>query len=185
MKMLVTRILMPLDLNLSKARGVGLFHSGLPTTDLQKMNTYKLPKCKKKTLILKYWDLEPECLSMPRAYRLWESRINSKWGLLSSVLLLKLYSSRETSSPTDSSRYCPCHWLCWLNLSSCCARQLRRCTIQTCWQRKSRTPFSLGCEVAKLDNLRKRYRFARAKNTQWPIEKPYEGQIWWLHWVLV
>ena len=92
--MLVTRILMPLDLNLSKARGVGLFHSVLPTTDLQKMNNYKLkkarvsgskrrvqhkndcwktknsvveckasenvcenyklPKCKKKTLILKY-----------------------------------------------------------------------------------------------------------------------------------
>ena len=48
MKMLVTRILMPLDLNLSKARGVGLFHSGLPTTDLQKMNNYYLPKCKKK-----------------------------------------------------------------------------------------------------------------------------------------
>ena len=144
MKMLVTRILMPLDLNLSKARGVGLFHSGLPTTVLQKMNNHNLPKCKKKTLILKSWDLEPECLSMPRAYCLWESRINSKWGLLSSVLLRKLYSSRETPSPTDSRRHCPCHWLCWLNLSSCCARQLRRCTIQTCWQRKSRTPFSLA-----------------------------------------
>ena len=43
--MLVTRILVPLDLNSSKARGVGLFHSGLPTTDLQKMNN--LPKYKK------------------------------------------------------------------------------------------------------------------------------------------
>ena len=49
--MLVTRILMPLDLNLSKARGVGLFHSGLPTTDLQKMNNSNLPKCKKKDLL--------------------------------------------------------------------------------------------------------------------------------------
>ena len=45
------KILVPLDLNSSKARGVGLFHSGLPTTDLQKMNN--LPKYKK-TL----WNLE-------------------------------------------------------------------------------------------------------------------------------
>ena len=107
---------------------------------------------KKKTLILKSWDLEPECLSMPRAYCLWESRINSKWGLLSSVLLRKLYSSRETPSPTrtDSRRHCLCHWLCWLNLNSCCARQLRRCTIQTCWQRKSRTPFSLAVKWQSL-----------------------------------
>ena len=102
----------------------------------------------KKKDLLKSWDLEPECLSMPRAYRLWESRINSKWGLLSSVLLRKLYSSRET--PTDSRRHCPCHRLCWLNLSSCCARQLRRCTIQTCWQRKSRTPFSLAVKWRSL-----------------------------------
>ena len=47
-------------------------------------------------------------------------------------------------------RHCPCHRLCWLNLSSCCARHLRRCTIQTCWQRKSRTPFSLAVKWRSL-----------------------------------
>ena len=46
--MLVTRILVPLDLNSSKARGVGLLHSALPTTDLQKMNN--LQKYKKNFL---------------------------------------------------------------------------------------------------------------------------------------
>ena len=51
MKMLVTRILVPLDLNSSKARGVGLFHSGLPTTDLQR---WIISQNTKKTL----WNLE-------------------------------------------------------------------------------------------------------------------------------
>ena len=47
-----------------------------------------------------------------------------------------------------------------------------------CCQRKSRTLFSMA-EVVKLDNLRKRYRFERAINTQWPIENPYYSQIYY------
>ena len=57
-----------IGLELEQARGVGLFHSGLPTTDLQKMNN--LPKYKKKLCeILRPWAgvlINASCLSSVR-----------------------------------------------------------------------------------------------------------------------
>ena len=176
MKMLVTRILVPLDLNSSKARGVGLFHSGLPTTDLQKMKN--LPKYKK-TL----WNLETlswsayQCLALIvcEDQELIANEVFCHRSYYTKIILIRRNSNGfKTPLPLP---------LILLPLQLKC-KAAPKMQHSNCWQRKLRTPFSMA-EVVKLDNLRKRYRFERAINTQWPIENPYGGQIWWHHWVSV